>query len=1387
MSNEELHIDGDFTLNIPHFEADFTENEQPKMQADFKIQTGGSTSFANITGDPYDNEALSDALNQKADTSTVETLSETVENNYAELDGKITDESDARTQADADLQSNIDDVADDLSIETDNRQTADADLQDNIDTVDGKIDTHIADKSNPHEVTKAQIGLGNVDNTSDLNKPISTATQTALNGKQNTINDLSEIRTNASNGQSAYNTIQTYGDIVTYDASNFATSIQGQKADTALQPNDNISELNNDVGYITSASLPTVNNSTITFQKNNVTVGDINLNQANNETINFNIPTIASDVNALPDTTTIEDLTTTAQQNAINSGATSINIGQIATNTSNISSLSTTVTNNYNTLDGRITSEVSTLNTTIGTETTNRQNADNNLQSQIDAIVSSSDVFDIVGTYAELQAYDISTVPVNDIIKVLVDSTHSNAATYYRCVEVSNVKSWSYIGSEGAYYTKSESDSLFVEQTTTVNNKPLSTNITLTASDVGALPSSTTIGNGVLTIQNNSVDVDTFNANATSNKTINIVTPTKTSDLTNDSGFIDSSALSGLVTQTDLTNGLATKQDTISDLSTIRSNAANGQSAYTTIGGYGDIVTHNTSEFATSAQGDLADTSIQPNDNITLLNNNAGFITGINSTDVTTALGYIPYDSTNPAGYTSNEGTITDVQMNGTSIVTGSVADITKITPYTSFIVPDTTDMPVIATYEFDIASVDYYKVCSIANNYTRMSDIKGFAIFRMTVTGVDIKQEIEAIIQQRQTNDTPYLFFRNYRGSSDAATTGIRYFRICYPKALNNGYNWDIELAAYNKTERHIKIEIIKTEPQFTWANSLTPSTYNSTYQSTLLLTVYNNEGICGTSTLYFNASSASSAGYIHLCLPKIIAGTQPTTGAALLVNQFAFMNSSKVYPASNKTTAIEPGYGLAINTTAYAANATVSYTALRDKCRVTPLTNIPHATLAKGNPCYFRCTMDSSGNIYSDNYVATSMTAGYTWYYVGIAGGANEICVNTTNSMFLTLDSSGKLTHINGKVLKTDISSSDVITALGYTPYNSTNPNGYTSNVGTVTSVNNTQPDANGDVTLTIPTVNDGILTITQNGTSKGTFSANQSTNNTIALTDTTYNAFTGADGTNAGSSGLVPAPSATDNDKYLKGDGTWASVSGGSSTDVQINGTSITSGGVANIITNTAYDASSNKIATMSDATYTGGTGISIGTGNAINHTNSITAGTIGTSSATSGSTISVPYANYDAQGHITSKGTHTHTVTGFLTSSSTQVASSRFDGQWVGKYLLVSDTKTVGARTHDLSSYLPSDNYKYEVWCMVSMSYNSSASGLTVGTTSNPDGNKTTNGNFYINGYVTTNSRYQYVQGSIPISTDKKMYSQVTGATLAAANIVLCGYRRIGTNT
>ena len=68
----------------------------------------------------------------------------------------------------------------------------------NSDLLASDVSAHIADRNNPHEVTKAQIGLGNVDNTSDANKPISTAQQTALNGKADKVagavaNDLAAL------------------------------------------------------------------------------------------------------------------------------------------------------------------------------------------------------------------------------------------------------------------------------------------------------------------------------------------------------------------------------------------------------------------------------------------------------------------------------------------------------------------------------------------------------------------------------------------------------------------------------------------------------------------------------------------------------------------------------------------------------------------------------------------------------------------------------------------------------------------------------------------------------------------------------------------------------------------------------------------------------------------------------------------------------------------------------------------------------------------------------------------------------------------------------------------------------------------------------------------
>ncbi len=100
-----------------------------------------------------------------------------VGNSIGVVDDKV-DAVDARVDS---VEADITDIKDDIS-----------DLGDEDTRIDGKIDTHLADTNNPHGVTKAQVGLGNVDNTADMDKPLSTAQKTYVDTEiQNNQPDLS--------------------------------------------------------------------------------------------------------------------------------------------------------------------------------------------------------------------------------------------------------------------------------------------------------------------------------------------------------------------------------------------------------------------------------------------------------------------------------------------------------------------------------------------------------------------------------------------------------------------------------------------------------------------------------------------------------------------------------------------------------------------------------------------------------------------------------------------------------------------------------------------------------------------------------------------------------------------------------------------------------------------------------------------------------------------------------------------------------------------------------------------------------------------------------------------------------------------------------------------
>lgn len=228
----------------------------------------------------------------------------------------------------------------------------------------------------------------------------------------------------------------------------------------------------------------------------------------------------------------------------------------------------------------------------LSTETTTRQNADLNLQDQIDALASASDVIDVVGTYAELQAYDTTYVNPNDIIKVLTDNTHDNAITYYRWVITDNVGAWVYVGSQGPFYTKGETDTLLNGKVDKVTGKGLSTNDYTNAdkSKLDNLPTNPITQETDPTVPAHVKAITQQNISSWNNKSdfsgdyndLNNkpTIPTKTSDLTNDSGFIDS------------TYHDTTKQDTLvsgTNIKTINNQSILGSGNIDIQGGGGNV------------------------------------------------------------------------------------------------------------------------------------------------------------------------------------------------------------------------------------------------------------------------------------------------------------------------------------------------------------------------------------------------------------------------------------------------------------------------------------------------------------------------------------------------------------------------------------------------------------------------------------------------------------------------------------------------------------------------------------------------------------------------------------------------------------------------------
>lgn len=182
--------------------------------------------------------------------------------------------------------------------------------------------------------------------------------------------------------------------------------------------------------------------------------------------------------------------------------------------------------------------------------TTDTKITDSTLVGQLNALASASSYLDTTTFIAtatgtnlpvilDIDAYRKSLAATNDLLATIPEAqvqadwteADSSAVDY-----IKNKPSLATVATTGAYSDLTGTPSLATVATSGSYN------------DLSNKPTIPTVNNATLTIQKNGSTVKTFTANASSNVTANITVPTKTSDLSNDSNFVASSALATVAT-----------------------------------------------------------------------------------------------------------------------------------------------------------------------------------------------------------------------------------------------------------------------------------------------------------------------------------------------------------------------------------------------------------------------------------------------------------------------------------------------------------------------------------------------------------------------------------------------------------------------------------------------------------------------------------------------------------------------------------------------------------------------------------------------------------------------------------------------------------------------
>ena len=1153
------------------------------------------------------------------------------------------------------------------------------------------------------------------------NKLVSASEKTTWNNKQNAISDLATIRSNATAGKSASDTIATYGDIVTHDADEFLTEHQdiSGKADKATTLS----------GYgITDAYTKTEIDGKLTgamHYKGTVATVDALPSSGNTKGDVYNVTSTgdnyAWDGSAWDKLSGVVDLSGYVQTSRkINGKALT---GDITLSASDVSAVPTTRKVNGKALSADVTlsaSDVSALpaTTSIPSKTSDLTNDSD--------FITSSDIPTKLSEFTD----DLGTSPVHTHSQYLTEhqdisgkqDTITGAATTITSSNLSASKAVISNASGKIAVSDTTSTELgYVHGVTSAIQTQLNDKQG-TISDLATIRSNATAGKSAADTIAEYGDIVSHNAEdfaeATHNHAISDVTDLQTSLDNKQAKITTTNKLSADLLSEGTTNKLVSatekstwngKQNAISDLSTIRSNAEAGKNASDTIAEYGDIVTHNASEFLTEHQ-DIsgkqdASTAVKHTAN-TAVGNTITPVYGASNGNAT-ALSYtiaksVPSDA-KFSDTTYSAGT--DLSLSGTTfnhkasgVTAGTVGTSTATSgstlavPYVTYnaqghVTATGTHTHTVSGFQAPISDLGTIRTNASAGKSAKDTiDTYGDIVTHNADEFLTEHQDISGLVPNTRKVAGKALSADITLSASDVGAAASSHNHTSANVTALTGYTIASQASAIAATDS-LNTALGKLQKSIDGKQASgnyvpTSRTVNGKALSANITLSASDVSALPSSTVIPTKTSELTNDSGFLTSHQDISGKQDANTAVKHTANTAVGNTiTPVYVDANGN-AKALGYTIAKSVPADADFSNTTYTAgiylslsgtqfLHKNSGVTAGTSGTSTASSGSTLSVPYVTVDTQGHVTARG-TRTHTVTGFLTTHQDISGKADKATSLSgygITDAYTKTEIDGKLSgamHFKGTVatvsaLPSEATQGDMYnveaTGANYA-WDGTQWDKLSENIDLSGYVPTTRKVAgkalSGDVTLSASDVGAVPTSRTVNGKA---LSAN------ITLSASDVSALP--------SSTVIPTItdtySSTSTDG-MSGKAVASAISGKQNSNTAVTHTASTA--VGNTIT-PVYIASNGAAtalgftiaksvpadANFSNTTYSAGTDLSL-SGTTFNHKGSgVTAGTVGTSTASSGSTLSVPYVTYNAQGHITATGNRTHTVTGFATSSHT----------------------------------------------------------------------------------------------------------------------------------